>query len=59
MKTWQCIVCGLVYDESKGWPDDGIAPGTRWSDVPDDWTCPECGVTQGAPPALARDLESE
>ena len=44
MSKWECIVCGLVYDEKEGWPDDGIAPGTRWEDVPDDWLCPECGV---------------
>jgi rubredoxin len=44
VKQWQCIVCGLIYDEAEGWPDDGIAPGTRWQDVPDDWMCPECGV---------------
>ncbi|MCV6615057.1 MAG: FAD-dependent oxidoreductase [Cellvibrionaceae bacterium] len=43
-KLWECIVCGWVYDEAKGWPEDGIAPGTRWEDVPDDWLCPECGV---------------
>ncbi|QBE61811.1 FAD-dependent oxidoreductase [Pseudoduganella lutea] len=44
MKTWLCIICGLVYDEAKGWPEDGIAPGTRWEDVPDDWLCPDCKV---------------
>ncbi|MBC09991.1 MAG: rubredoxin [Gammaproteobacteria bacterium] len=44
MKTWQCIVCGFVYDEEEGWEEDGIAPGTPWDDVPDDWLCPECGV---------------
>jgi rubredoxin-NAD+ reductase len=44
MSKWECIVCGLVYDEEKGWPDDGIAPGTRWEDVPEDWLCPDCGV---------------
>lgn len=44
MARWECIVCGLIYDEREGWPDDGIAPGTRWEDVPDDWTCPDCGV---------------
>ncbi len=43
-KIWECLVCGLLYDESKGWPDDNIAPGTRWKDVPDDWMCPDCGV---------------
>ncbi len=44
MSKWECIVCGLVYDEKLGWPDDGIAPGTRWEDVPADWLCPDCGV---------------
>jgi len=33
----------IVYDESKGIPDEGIEPGTLWADVPDDWTCPVCG----------------
>jgi len=41
---WQCIVCGFIYDEKEGWPDDGVEPFTRWQDVPDDWLCPDCGV---------------
>ncbi len=44
MARWECIVCGWVYDEEKGWPDDGIAPGTPWDQVPDDFLCPECGA---------------
>jgi rubredoxin len=36
--------CGVVYDEAAGWPEEGIAPGTRWADVPADWRCPACGV---------------
>ncbi len=44
MKKWLCVICGLIYDEAEGWPDDGIGPGTRWEDVPEDWTCPDCGV---------------
>ncbi len=44
MKVWMCLVCGLIYDEAQGWPSDGIAPGTKWEDVPKDWLCPECGV---------------
>jgi rubredoxin---NAD+ reductase len=44
MSKWECIVCGLIYDEKEGWPDDGIAPGTKWEDVPEDWLCPDCGV---------------
>ncbi|XWO59730.1 FAD-dependent oxidoreductase (plasmid) [Pseudomonas luteola] len=43
-KTWLCLVCGLIYDEAVGWPEDGIEPGTRWEDVPEDWQCPECNV---------------
>ena len=44
MKKWLCVVCGLIYDEAEGWPDENIAPGTAWKDVPDDWLCPDCGV---------------
>lgn len=44
MKKWLCIICGLIYDEAEGWPDDGILPGTRWEDVPEDWLCPDCKV---------------
>jgi rubredoxin-NAD+ reductase len=43
-KVWECVVCGVVYSEAKGWPEEGIEPGTRWDDVPDSWMCPECGV---------------
>jgi rubredoxin len=41
---WICDVCGYVYDEALGIPEEGIAPGTRLQDLPDDWFCPECGV---------------
>jgi rubredoxin len=43
-RKWECVVCGLIYDEAAGWPDAGIAPGTRWEDVPSNWECPDCGV---------------
>lgn len=46
MKTWQCLICGFIYDEAAGDPDHGIAPGTRWDEVPADWECPECSVTK-------------
>ena len=45
-RTFMCVVCGFIYDEAAGWPADGIAPGTRWEDVPETWTCPDCGVTK-------------
>jgi len=44
VKKWQCLVCEFVYDEALGLPDEGIEPGTRWEDVPEDWCCPDCGV---------------
>ena len=44
MKTWMCLICGWIYDEEAGSPEEGIAPGTIWADVPMNWTCPECGA---------------
>ncbi len=44
MKVWECTVCGFIYDEAAGLPEEGIPPGTRWEDVPDDWVCPDCAV---------------
>lgn len=44
MKKWKCSVCGFTYDEALGLPDEGIAPGTRWEDIPEDWNCPDCGA---------------
>ncbi len=46
MKVWQCIVCGFIYDEAQGLPEEGIAAGTRFEDIPGDWECPECGVAK-------------
>lgn len=60
MRKWLCIVCGWIYDEAKGWPDDGIAPGTKWEDIPDDWMCPECQVGKADFEMLdITDVESE
>ena len=39
-----CVVCGYIYDPELGDPELGVAPGTAWEDVPDDYTCPVCGV---------------
>lgn len=44
MKKYMCLICGFIYDEAAGWPEDGIAPGTRWEDVPMNWACPDCGA---------------
>ena len=46
MKQYVCDVCGYVYDEAKGDPENGIAPGTRFADLPDDFECPLCGVAK-------------
>ena len=39
-----CLICGWIYDEAAGCPEHGIAPNTRWADVPMNWTCLECGA---------------
>jgi len=44
MKVYMCVICGYIYDEAKGVPDEGIPSGTRWEDVPINWKCPECGA---------------
>ena len=44
MKKYRCIVCEWIYDPAVGDPDGGIAPGTSFEDIPDDWVCPVCGV---------------
>lgn len=41
-KTYMCLICGFIYDEAAGLPVEGILPGTRWEDIPPNWTCPEC-----------------
>lgn len=44
MEKYVCDVCGYEYDPAVGDPDNGIAPGTAFEDIPDDWVCPTCGV---------------
>ena len=44
MKRYVCTVCGYVYDPAEGDPDNGVAAGTAWEDVPEDWVCPLYGV---------------
>ena len=44
MSKWRCTICGYTYDPAKGDPDSGIEPGTAFEDLPDDWSCPRCGV---------------
>lgn len=46
MKKYECDTCGYVYDPAVGDPDGGIAPGTAFEDIPDDWVCPLCGVSK-------------
>jgi rubredoxin len=43
-RTWMCLICGWIYDEAAGLPDEGIAPGTPWEKIPPNWICPECGA---------------
>jgi len=44
LAKYQCTVCGYIYDPEKGDPDGGIAPGTPFEELPDDWVCPVCGA---------------
>ncbi len=46
MQKYQCTICGFVYDPEEGDPDSGIAPGTTFEEIQDDWHCPVCGVTK-------------
>jgi rubredoxin len=46
MKKYMCVICGFVYDEAAGLPEHGIPPGTRWEDIPLNWTCPDCGASK-------------
>jgi rubredoxin len=46
MKKYMCLLCGFIYDEETGWPEDGILPGTSWHEVPHGWLCPECGASK-------------
>ena len=46
MKKYECMMCGWIYDEALGDPDEGIAPGTPWEDIPEDWSCPDCGASK-------------
>ena len=46
MDKYECTVCGYVYDPELGDPDGGIAPGTPFEEIPDDWVCPVCGVAK-------------
>jgi len=46
MKNYRCVVCGYVYDPQQGDPDNGVAPGTAFEDLPDGWVCPVCGAAK-------------
>jgi rubredoxin len=46
MDRYVCTICGYVYDPANGDPDNGVAPGTKFEDLPDDWECPICGASK-------------
>ena len=48
MGKYECTICGYIYDPAEGDPDGGIAPGTAFEDIPDDWVCPVCGAAKSA-----------
>jgi rubredoxin len=45
-KKYECVICGFIYDEAEGLPEDGFPPGTRFEDLPEDWECPDCGISK-------------
>jgi len=47
MDKYVCTVCSYIYDPQVGDPVGGIAPGTSFENLPDDWVCPECGIDKG------------
>lgn len=47
MDKYECSICGYVYDPAAGDPDNGVAPGTKFEDIPEDWVCPVCGAPKG------------
>jgi len=44
MQKYECTVCGYIYDPAEGDPDNGVKPGTKFEDIPDEWVCPVCGA---------------
>lgn len=44
MKKYRCVICDYIYDPALGDPDSGVAPGTAFDAIPDDWSCPICGA---------------
>lgn len=59
MKKYACSVCGFVYDESTGNPESGVAAGTKWAEVPNDWICPLCGASKDEFEEQAESTSSE
>jgi rubredoxin len=45
-RKWECVICGFIYDEAEGLPEDDIPAGTRFEDLPEDWECPDCGISK-------------
>ncbi len=44
----KCTLCDFIYDEEQGWPEEGIPPFTKWEDVPEDWSCPDCAAAKNS-----------
>ena len=59
MRKFTCSICGYIYDEADGVPGDGILPGTKWEDLPDDWVCPMCGAPKVMFDELMTEITSE
>jgi len=55
MQKYQCMACDYIYDPALGDPDSGVAPKTAFEDLPDDWSCPDCGVDKDMFEAIEED----
>lgn len=45
-KRYMCVLCGFIYDEAMGMPDEGVPAGTLWENIPITWICPDCGAVK-------------
>lgn len=43
-RVFMCVICGFIYEEKYGLPEEGLPAGTRWEDVPETWMCPDCSA---------------
>lgn len=58
MTKYQCMACSYIYDPAQGDPDNFVEPGTTFEEIPDDWCCPDCGVSKTEFEAIEDDVKA-